>query len=176
MWKYIEGYEGHYLVTDEGIIKSLKPKYFGIIMKYRLDKDGYCIVNLCKDGIKKTEKLHRLVAIAFILNSNNLPEVNHKDGDKQNNAVSNLEWCNDSYNKKHAYDNNLRESRKGKTNKFNKRVIQMDLSGNVINEFGNIEQAAKAVKVSTSYLSMCLNGKNNNDIAAGFKWRKEKIA
>ena len=104
IWKDIEGYEGLYQVSNFGNIRSLETiapsgKFVKqIIRKQSKDKDGYCIIGLNKNKSQKTYKVHRLVAKSFIDNPNNLPEINHKDEDKTNNKVSNLEWCNSKYN------------------------------------------------------------------------------
>lgn len=111
IWKDIKGYEGLYQVSTCGRIKSLarmvpfsnihtsgyrqlKEK----ILKGGITKDGYNVVTLRKDNIGKIYSIHRLVAETFIPNPNNLPEVNHKDENKVNNHVDNLEWCTHQYN------------------------------------------------------------------------------
>lgn len=107
-WREIEGYEGLYQVSNIGKVKSLSriaidrrgiPHYVNErILKQTFDKDGYCLVGLHKDGKIKSGKVHRLVASAFVDNPHNLPEVNHKDENKSNNNVDNLEWCTSKYN------------------------------------------------------------------------------
>lgn len=106
-WREIEGYEGLYQVSNLGRVKSLfrvvmrsdgKPNTVNEkILKNGMTK-GYCAVVLCKDRKKKMYKVHRLVAMAFLSNPHNLPEVNHKDENKKNNHVDNLEWCTPKYN------------------------------------------------------------------------------
>lgn len=86
----IVGYEGLYAITSCGKVWSYKRKKFLTPRPY---KNGYLCVALCKDGKPKTVSIHRLVAIAYLSNENNLSDVNHKDENKTNNAVSNLEWC-----------------------------------------------------------------------------------
>jgi hypothetical protein len=107
----IIGYEGLYEVSDLGNVKALENIRFHYLsgtqtIKEKLLKPsprgGYLLVKLTKNGIIKTLSVHRLVAIAFIKNPNNLPEVNHKDTIKSNNKLSNLEWCNGEYNRNHA--------------------------------------------------------------------------
>ena len=99
-FKDIKGYEGLYQVSSLGRVKSLgnnktkKEK----ILKLIEHSQGYLIVNLYKEGKRKTIKIHRLVAEAFIDNPNNYPIINHKDENPSNNNVENLEWCNHKYN------------------------------------------------------------------------------
>ena len=89
MNKDIKGFEGLYQITDEGQVYSLYSKKY---LKPRKDKDGYLQVNLYKDKKQYTKKIHRLVAEAFLDNSDNKKEVNHIDCQRDNNCVSNLEW------------------------------------------------------------------------------------
>ena len=108
IWKPIEGYEGLYEVSSYGRIKSLeryRSNNGGIqLIKERimkpLDYNGYKNVLLWKNGSKKKEYVHRLVAKAFLSNPDNLKEVNHKDENPSNNMVENLEWCSHRYNMK----------------------------------------------------------------------------
>lgn len=95
IWKDIEGYEGKYQVSNTGEVKSLNYRGSGKtkLLRQTADKDGYKCVIFCKNGKVKGYKVHRLVAIAFIPNPNSLPIINHKDEDKTNNCVDNLEWC-----------------------------------------------------------------------------------
>ena len=95
-----------YKVSNEGIVfrneKQLKPRY---------DKDGYKIISITLNGKKTTKSIHRLVAETYLENPNNLSQVNHKDGNKDNNFVSNLEWITPKGNTHHAIENNLRDTR-----------------------------------------------------------------
>ena len=101
IWKDIEGYEGLYQISSYGRIKSLRDhhgNYREKILKQGTRKDGYKNTALSKDGKLKTYSVHRLVAAAFLDNPNNYPCVNHKDEQKYNNYVENLEWCTSKYN------------------------------------------------------------------------------
>ena len=107
-WRPIEGYEGLYEVSSYGRVRSLDKYVKSGYGSYRLRKgkilspgirpDGYLFVNLTYNGKHKTITVHRLVAQAFLPNPDNLSEVNHKDEDKSNNRVENLEWCDRKYN------------------------------------------------------------------------------
>lgn len=111
-WKAVYGYETIYEISNFGRVKRLayeienpSPKASGSILKFeehllkpRKITHGYFSVALYKQGKRKDYKLHRLVATHFIPNPDNLPEVNHKDEDKSNNCVDNLEWCTHKYN------------------------------------------------------------------------------
>lgn len=100
MWKEIDGYEGRYEVSNYGNVRSLNFRQTGMVknLKPQPDKKGYLTVGLCKDGGMKWGKIHRLVASAFIPNPDNKPQVNHKDGNKANNCVNNLEWATSATN------------------------------------------------------------------------------
>lgn len=128
-WKTIKGYEGLYEVSSKGIIKSLK-RSVGMgsrledrIRKQKIEK-GYATVGLCFKGKVKFFLVHRLVAEVFIPNPQNLPQVNHKDGDKLNNSVENLEWCDPSYNQVHARKNKLQGGEKSNTAKLTERDVK----------------------------------------------------
>lgn len=100
----MEGYK----IDEFGNIFSFKRYKEGKKKSPYVDKDGYYCVSLMLNGKAKGLKVHRLVAITFIENSNNLPQVNHKDGNKMNNHVSNLEWCSNIENQRHAWETDLK--------------------------------------------------------------------
>ncbi len=112
IWKPILGYEGLYEVSNLGKVRSLNWKNKkGVVheLTYKLTRN-YFSVGLTKQGKQKWHKVHRLVATAFIDNPENKPQVNHKDCNKLNNCVSNLEWCTASENMRHAENNGLMEA------------------------------------------------------------------
>ena len=104
VWKDIKGFEGFYKVSNKGNIYSVGRKNSrgrkcgGRVLKPLDRTDGYLEVNLYKNGVMEKILIHRLVAEAFIPNANGFPEVNHRDEDKANNNVENLEWCTSKYN------------------------------------------------------------------------------
>lgn len=129
IWKDIVGYENYYQISNYGNVISkeriVKSKNNSFAKKKECIKkagitNGYKLVLLSKENIEKGFLVHRLVAIHFIPNIENKPEVNHKDGDKLNNHFSNLEWVTRSENEQHSYDNGLQISRKGSNHHFAK--------------------------------------------------------
>ena len=123
IWKDIAGYEGLYQASDKGRIRSLshyaKNNVNGgqrmtkgrVLTPYKLPS-GYLMVKLSKSEARKKISVHRLIALTFIDNKNNLPEVNHKDGDKSNNSIENLEWVSRKENQNHMYDHGLNKKAK----------------------------------------------------------------
>ena len=116
IWKDVVGFEGSYLVSNYGRIKSRMQTYRkwndyftetqSRILKGSIDRLGYTFVSLRKDGVSKKYSVHRLVALAFIPNPDNKDTVNHKDMSRSNNHVDNLEWMTQGENVRHAYENN----------------------------------------------------------------------
>lgn len=177
IWKDIIGYEGLYQVSNLGNVKSIGRMLYDInkkenviykrdkLLKYAINHKGYKIVKLQKCCSKKTISIHRLVALTFIPNPDNLPQVNHIDGNKQNNCVSNLEWCDNTYNHNHAIEHNLCKSRK---------IVLQDKNGNKL-YFNNLHLMFK-------YLNIIPNGNyikfiNKNILYHNYylkDWRKNK--
>ena len=109
--KDIPGYEGLYSINTSGVVYSHRRE---TALKQFKDFGGYMQVTLCVNRCRRTHSVHRLVAMTFIPNPSGLPQVNHIDGNKQNNRVENLEWCDQSANVQHAYTTGLVRSLKHK--------------------------------------------------------------
>lgn len=161
IWKDVVGYEGLYQVSSKGRIKSLcRNRRNGrciITRKERLltqtpKREGYLGVVLRHFKNPKGYYVHRLVAIAFIPNPNNLPFINHKDEDKTNNCVDNLEWCDRIYNNSYGTHN----KRVGKSHE--KAIQQFDMNGNLISEFNSCKEAAENLGFLSSSISHCACG------------------
>lgn len=142
-WRVIPGYDGLYMVSNFGRVKSMNYKCTG---KERilnpLPNRGYLSVVLYKNGKGKQYKVHRLVAMAFIPNPDNLPCVNHKDEDKTNNRVENLEWCNHSYNNNYG-NHGQRIAEKNKNGKRSIPIEQYSLDWVKIAEYPSAREAAR---------------------------------
>jgi hypothetical protein len=121
VWKDVEGYEGYYQVSNLGRVKSLI--LFKKILKPYPDKDGYFQVVLYRNKTRRLKRVHRLVAQAFIPNENNLPIINHKDEDKANPRMDNLEWCTVRYNS--SYGNRVEKMRFTIATKKNKDKVAL---------------------------------------------------
>ena len=124
-YKDIKGYEGLYQISEDGVVRSLDRvttgvngrEYYnkGVTLKSSNNK-GYLQVRLYKDNGSRTIPIHRLIATTYVPNPNNLPQVNHKDGNKKNNHYTNIEWCTPSENTQHAFDTGLATPTRGETN------------------------------------------------------------
>lgn len=137
----IRGYEEYHVDTNGTIYNKN-----GSIKKYSLNSKGYCIVNFIINGKRIGAQIHRLVALQFIPNPNNLPEVNHKDGNKQNNNIANLEWCTAKENICHSYNMLHRES----TN--TKKIIGVDRSTkDIVYEFSSLADAGRYFSNDKNY-------------------------
>ena len=164
-WKDIAGYEGKYQVSNWGRIKSLNYKRSGKerILKLYNDKYGYKVINLHKNGKPKLYKIHRLVAITFIPNPNNYPVVNHKDENKANNYVDNLEWCTQKYNINYGTaQERISKSLKGKrTGSENPtaRKIKCITTGEI---FECILDAERKYNIEHSSIIKCCRGKQKS--------------
>jgi hypothetical protein len=177
IWKDIKGYEGFYQVSNYGQVKSLERfrksnrNSFSIvrerIMKSKVDKYGYLAYSLCKDNKMSYFTSHRLVAIAFIPNTNNYNQVNHINGNKLDNSVSNLEWCDNQHNMRESFRLGLNKARKSKDNVLSKKVAKIK-DGVIIKEYYSLTDASVDNNVVKSAIGNCL--KNRSKSCAGFEW------
>jgi hypothetical protein len=171
VWKKVVGYSD-YAVSNNGVVKSLK---YGKekVLKLDINKDGYYIATLSRNGKKKRFRVNRLVAELFIPNPDNLPVVNHKDGNKKNNSVNNLEWSTVAENTQHAYDTGLiskERHRKGRQ-KLMKPLLQIDKNtGEVVRRFESYREAVKELNMNAGNLSTAIK---NGWVCKGFKWKYE---
>lgn len=178
IWKDIAGYEGLYQISNQGRIKNVKKS---IIKKPTLCKNGYLYVDLYKNNKRLKKTIHRLVAEAFLNNKNNYSDINHKDGNKLNNDVSNLEFCTRSYNIKEAYRLNLRKVVSPMLNKKDylcpnsKRINQYDLKGNFIKEWGSTMQIERELHIKHSAISKCCLKCKNYKTAGGYIWEYARV-
>ncbi len=153
IWKDIIGYENLYKVSNLGRVKSLhngKER----ILKQAFDGWGYLIVSLCKNGINKTPKVHRLVAEAFIPNPNKLSQINHIDEDKTNNCIDNLEWCTNKYNQRYSNAKQIGCYKDGKLVKVYDAILDVEQDG-----------------YNHRNISSCCNHRYGYKTAHGFEWR-----
>lgn len=170
IWKDIEGYEGLYQASNKGNIRSLNYRRKGIskLLKLREVTKGYLQVVLWKNKKSKCFQVHRLVAEAFIPNPDNLPQVNHKDENKENNKIENLEWCTNEYN--HNYGTrNLRgcDGLKKYNIEKSKRVYQYTLDGKLVSVYSSATECNRS-GYNQGCVSACCNGKIKTH--KGYKW------
>lgn len=162
IWKDIEGYKGLYQISNKGRVKSL---YNGSerILRPWINNDGYLNVKLYKNTAAQHRLVHRLVAKVFISNPDNKLQINHKDENKLNNCVENLEWitCIDNCN---YGTRNERISRK---------ILQYSKSGEFIREWQSAAEVERELNINHSNIASCCKGKRKS--SGGFVWRyKEK--
>lgn len=179
IWKDIEGYEGKYQISNLGNVKSIfrvvksgvkhttTRIYEEKIMKQSLNRKGYCIISLYSNNGLKNNIVHRLVANAFIPNPHNLPQVNHKDENKLNNTVENLEWCDAKYNNNYG-SRNLKHS-KSKSEK----IIQKDLNGKFIKEWESATEVERQLGYDASSIRKCCLNKAKT--AYKFLWERKVV-
>lgn len=160
-WKNIADYEGQYMVSNLGRVKSLgndRTRKEKLLAQVKTDR-GYTTVNLFKNGKEKKHYVHRLVAMAFIPNPTNLPQVNHKDEDKTNNRVDNLEWCIQEFNINYGTRN--------------KRIAMAQSKQVLCVETGVIYPSTQEVErqlgFANTHIGSCCNGKLKT--AYGYTWK-----
>ena len=187
IWKDIDGYEGLYQVSNLGRVKSLNYHRTGKerIMKPKKDSKGYLQVLLCKESKVKHYFVHRLVAVAFVDNPQNLPIINHIDENPKNNNANNLEWCTQKYNinygtrnkkaseklrgRKLSEEHKEKIAEKMKNNpKKIKPIIGISKVSGLILEFPSLKEASRQTGINQGHICECCNGKRKS--AGGFYW------
>lgn len=202
IWKPIRGYETLYEVSNFGKVKGIKRNK---LLKPKISRDGYLRVGLRKPNEKQRWFfIHRLVAIAFIPNLNNYPQINHKDEVKTNNCVNNLEWCTAKYNCNYGthiqriiantdYSKIDYEARHRHTDyvkrykntdykkigaytrkRFSKKVIQYSLDGEKIREWESTRAIARELNIDHKGIVNCCNGKYKTSYGFIWKYKDDK--
>ena len=156
IWKPIPNFEGYYEASNTGKIKSVErivrngrgyKKITPTILKPSLDEWGYYHVSLSKNGKGYTKRVNRLIAMTFLPNPKNYPQVNHLDGIKENNNVDNLEWCNCSQNMIHCHSHGLSD--------WGTKIRIVETG----EEFKSISDCARAINGHTQLIIACLSGR-----------------
>ena len=187
IWKPVKDYEEYYEVSNLGRVRSLdryvncangQRLHKGKILQLEVDRLGYRLAHVSKDGKDDRLLVHRMVAEAFIDNPEDYPCVNHKDETPWNNKISNLEWCTYAYNNQY---NELNQKRfKTRSNnivngitKIGTSILMKDLNGNIVKEYTNMERV-KDAGLSEYYVRLCCDGKKESYLAHkweyGTKW------
>ena len=174
IWKDIEGYEGLYQISNYGNLRSLKDKYGRkriLMRKFQKTQKGYLETRLYKNHGGKTLKIHILVAKTFIPNPHNYPMVNHKDENKMNNCVWNLEWCDNSYNQ--LYGTLPKRKRIINTNhpSKSKQVAMFDNNWNLLRIFPSCAEAQRQTGIHQTLISKVCRAPMGQYSAGGNNWR-----
>lgn len=168
IWKPVEGYEGRYEVSNLGRIKSFSQKMHGRIVQGSVSGRGYRTVKLTDSfGVEKNFTVHRLVAIAFIDNTDNKPHVNHKDENKLNNCAYNLEWCDNKYNMNYG-TRNARISVANTCNSKRCKAIFSVAEDGSSEFFCGITEAGRQTGLTPSNITCVLKGRRKS--CGGRQW------
>ena len=162
-WRDVKGYEGLYQVSNWGRVKSFcKQKVLNLFCRDNKQNGGYLAVNLYKNGTIKMHSIHRLVASAFIPNSKGFSQVNHKDENKQNNDVNNLEWCDVKYNI------NYGTRTKRMAENLSVAIEQVAFDGTIVKKWNSLHEAGRN-GFSIGHICQCCKGKRHYH--KGYIWR-----
>ena len=167
IWKDIDGTSGRYQVSNLGNVRAFTRFRNGELLKPGRYSNGYLFVHFAKDTDKKGERhsylIHRLVAQAFIPNTKGLPQVNHKDEDKTNNRVDNLEWCDSKYNNNYGTHNE--RAFKNRIITHNKPVYCIEMN----KVFNSAEEAGRIFGINRNGIAAVCKGRKRS--AAGYHWK-----
>ena len=181
----VAGYESFYSIDEYGNVYSIRSKRN---LKHSISASGYHTVEFNVNGKVKRVLVHRLVATAFLENPLNLPQVNHKDENKSNNCVTNLEWCTAKYNMaygtgpKRRHDalswfyatERLKQISRNNGKVVSKPVLQIDkVSGKILAIFESARKAATLLKLNHSHICECCLGKRYKTVG-GFRWKYQE--
>lgn len=176
MWKTLD-FNPLYEANENGEIRKIENHFYP---KYRTDKDGYKKVSLTDGhGNKKSYYVHRVIALTFISNPLNKPEVNHINSIRDDNRADNLEWCTRSENMLHAYRDGRWQENRNKAREClfkycipenGTKVAQYDLEGEFIASFPSMASASRETGINLRNISLAVRGERNT--AGGFIWKK----
>lgn len=174
-WRDVIGYEGSYMVSNFGRVKSLPTQKFKkpirILSSY-ITGNGYLTVKLQSEGNIKNIRVHRLVAQAFVPNPNNYSEINHIDENKLNNLYSNLQWCDRSFNVNYG-GRNITVAYKLRNRKDQSKIVQqIDINGNLLREFRSLADAGRYYKCHPNYIGKVCRNERNNYKGMFFKYKQ----
>ena len=178
-WRDIKGFEGLYQISNKGRVKSAERiKWSGnvyykaperILKACKRNSNEYLFVNLYKDGKRKPYLIHRLVAEAFLPNLDNLPQVNHKDENKENNCVENLEWCDIKYNCNYGTRNKRLSEKRRNHPSMSRPVMSINKESGLIMEYESIMEAERVTGVNHGNIANCCRGRCKS--VGGYFWQ-----
>lgn len=177
-WRPLNGHDGRYEISSFGRIKGYgrqNKKDRIRVLKQNLKKNGYLYIEIHKNLIQSTKRVHRLVLLTFMENPENKPYVNHKDSCRSNNRLKNLEWSTAKENSEHAKKKGrLKGSRSmlgkiGKLNIKSKKVGQYDMSNRLIKVFYGTLEAGRETKIQPVNIGKVC--RNERITAGGYKWK-----
>lgn len=168
-WKKIEGYE-NYSVSDTGLVKNTRT---GRLLKPHISKDGYYTVGLFKHCKGKTYKIHRLIALAFIPNPDNLYAVDHINANKLDNRIENLRWLSLADNNRAYRKEQLSEEEREKRNNVARKKVVCIETGK---KYRSLSKAAEDFGVAPQAISACIHGRTKTSCGLHFEFLEESNA